>query len=72
MPILAARAGAAHGKATPHKRLRCPAMLGAAAGRFAGGDTQAACPFSANRFYDGATAAGGPAATGAAASLPAQ
>src|SRR5438067_532206 len=64
--------GAAFGKAAPTSELGCPAMLGAAASRLAGGNAQAARPFGAHRFYSGAAAAGGATATGAAASLSAQ
>src|SRR5207248_6497538 len=64
--------GAAFGKAAPTSELGCPAMLGAAADRLAGGNAQATRPFGAHRFYSGAAAAGGATATSAAASLPAQ
>src|SRR5205085_5310325 len=64
--------GAAFGKAAPTSELGCPAMLGAAAGRLAGSNAQAARPFGAHRFYSGAAAAGGATPTSAAASLPAQ
>src|SRR5438477_3954476 len=64
--------GAAFGKAAPTSELGCPAMLGAAAGRLAGSNAQAARPFGAHRFHSGAAAVGGATATSAAASLPAQ
>src|SRR5438270_2203273 len=64
--------GAAFGKAAPTSELGRSAMLGAAAGRLAGGNTQAARPFGAHRFYSRTAAVGGATPTGAAASLPAQ
>src|SRR5438270_9495807 len=64
--------GAAFGKAAPTSELGRSAMLGAAAGRLAGGNTQAARPFGAHRFYSRTAAVGGATRTGAAASLPAQ
>src|SRR5206468_2089195 len=72
MPTLAREDGRSLWKGRATSELGCPAMLGAAAGRLAGGNTQAARPFGAHRFYSGAAAVGGATATSAAASLPAQ